>query len=80
MECKAGTQTVDGFWASLRRAVGKLSVNTGHSSDKNKRNWLHKLVRCFQWRWWHLDSERFFLLGKLWAKRREEVGFEVGFF
>ena len=46
----SGTEKVDGYWASLRRAVGKTSVNTGkRGGDQKKRNWLHKLVRVHQW-------------------------------
>jgi hypothetical protein len=76
LEVKVGTQTVDGFWASLRKAVGRTSVNTGHSSNTSQQDWLHKLVRCFQWRWWYLDAERFELLGKLFQeKRAAEVPF-----
>ena len=71
VSCRAGTQTVDGFWASLRKAVGKTSVNTGRSQDPS-REWLHKLVRCFQWRWWHHSAERFTLFGTLLQEKRAQ--------
>ena len=32
-----GTQKVDGYWASLRRFVGKRSVNTGDHPDAHRR-------------------------------------------
>ena len=70
-----GTQKIDGDWASLRRLVGKLSVETGHSSDADRRAWLHGLVRVHQWRWWHLGQERFELLGKLFAAKRASLSF-----
>ena len=46
-----GTQKIDGYWASLRRLVGKLSVETGHSSYAARRGWLRALVCAHQWRW-----------------------------
>ena len=62
-----GTQDIDGWWAWLRRAIGRVPVNTG-AADSEKRAWLHKLVRVAQWHFWHLDADRFKELG---ATRRE---------
>ena len=44
---KAGTEKVDGYWASLRRAVGQRTVNTG-AADSQKRQRLMTLVRVHQ--------------------------------
>ena len=42
-----GTQGADGFWASLRRSVGRRAVNTGKAgSEKRKR--LQHLVLTLQ--------------------------------
>ena len=56
--CKCGTQAIDGFWASLRKHVGRCGVNTG-DPDSMTRQRLHRLVREFQWHWWHLEKDRF---------------------
>ena len=67
----AGTEKVDGYWASLRRSVGKTSVNTGkRTGDQKRRTWLHKLVRVHQWRWWHLGEDLFNKLGQVHSQRR----------
>ena len=67
----AGTEKVDGYWASLRRSVGKTSVNTGkRTGDQKRRTWLHKLVRVHQWRWWHLGEDLFNKLGQVQSQRR----------
>jgi hypothetical protein len=58
-----GTQTIDGFWAWLRRIVGRRSANTGKSSDSQKRVWLYQLVRVAKWHYWHLSMNRFNVLG-----------------
>ena len=58
-----GTQKVDGYWATLRRAIGRSAVNTGKQGDDAKRSFLSKLVRVAQWRSWHLEKNRFELLG-----------------
>ena len=68
--CKAGTEKVDGYWATLRRSVGKVSQNTGDHADAPSRRHLHKLVRTHQWRYWHLSEDRFALLGEIIKKRR----------
>ena len=44
----AGTVNIDGYWACLRREVGRLPVNTGTSSEEARRDWLHKHVRVHQ--------------------------------
>ena len=67
----AGTDKVNDYWASLRRAVGKTSDNTGErAGDQKKRTWLHKLARVLQWRWCHLSEDLFNKLGQLHAERR----------
>jgi hypothetical protein len=69
----AGTEKVDGYWASLRRAVGKTSVNTGkRTGDQKRRTWLHKLVRVHQWLWWHLGDDLFNKLGEVYSERRAD--------
>ena len=67
-----GTQKIDGFWASLRRFIGRKACNTG-TADSVKREWLHANVRCFQWHWWNLHLDRFEQFGKLLANRRDEA-------
>ena len=42
-----GTQTIDGYWATLRRCVEKRAVNTG-PREGLKREWFHKPVRVHQ--------------------------------
>ena len=67
----AGTEKVDGYWASLRRSVGKTSVTTGkRTGDQKRRMGLHKLVRVHQWRWWHLGEDLFNKLGQVHSQRR----------
>ena len=70
-----GTQAIDGYWATLRRCVGKVPVNTGHSSSAEVRGWLRALVRVHQWRWWHLGEVRFRVLGRLYSERRAGLSF-----
>ena len=55
-DCLCGTQVIDGFWASLRREVGRTGVQTGEE-DSTTRERLYKLVRVFQWHWWHLHTD-----------------------
>ena len=57
-----GTQKIDGYWATLRRAVGRRSVQTGATADPSKRHRPHQLVRLHQWQYWHLDADRFAVL------------------
>ena len=40
-----GTQQIDGYWATLPRAVGKKAMNTGASGEP-ERKWLCKLLRA----------------------------------
>ena len=67
---KGRTQKVNSYWASLRRCVGEVSINTGVSTDEQRRTHLHRVVRAHQWRWWHLGVERMGLLGGMFARRR----------
>ena len=67
-----GTQKIDGFWASMRRYVGKKSVNTG-DTETAKRDWLNAMVRVFQWHWWNLKADRFRMFGELIAKHRDDA-------
>ena len=60
-----GTQTVDGYWPELRRAVGRTGLNTGEDPDSDERVRLHQQIRVHQWIYWHLDKNRFELLGGL---------------
>ena len=69
-QVEKGSEKIDGYWATMRRCVGKTSVTTGHSSNKVRRLWLHKLVRAHQWHYWHLGVERFSLLGGIFRARR----------
>ena len=66
-----GTQYVDGLWPFLRTQVGRKAVNTGLPLSE-KREWLHFLVRCAQWRWWFLDHNRFELYGSYLRQAREQ--------
>ena len=72
---KAGTQKVDGFWATLRRAIARRSVNAG-GANSLKRGRLCQLVRVFQWSYWHLDEDRFTLLGQIYGDARAKQGAE----
>ena len=74
-----GTQKVDGFWAWLRRAIGRSGVNTGKQGDDVKRIFLSKLVRVAQWRSWNLEKNRFELLGSI-LRDRALQGEQVDFF
>lgn len=64
-----GTQRVDGYWSSLRRCVGKRSLNTGVTGSA-RRDWLIAVIRCHQWEYWNLDVCRFKLLGEVLQKWR----------
>ena len=65
-----GTEKIDGFWASLRRAVGRVPFITGSLSDIDRQLWLECTVLAFQWRWWNLSRERFVLLGNIFREQR----------
>ena len=58
-----GTQTIDGYWPELRRAVGRTGHNTGDHPGTDARKKLTQLIRLHQWIFWHLDKNRFELLG-----------------
>jgi hypothetical protein len=64
-----GTQKIDGYWASLKRAVGRKSANTGEDGTA-ARQWLLSLVRVHQWHVWNLDECRFTLFGDILDKQR----------
>ena len=44
----AGTQKIDGYWATLRRAVGRKGYNTG-AKGTERRERLEQMVRTHQW-------------------------------
>jgi hypothetical protein len=69
-----GTEKVDGFWAYLRRWIGKLSVNTG-TNESEQRVWFRKRVRAVQWQWWNLHRNRFSLLGEAFVAKRNVLDF-----
>ena len=71
VECIGGTQKVDGYWASLRRGIGRRSIPTGEAGTR-ARAWLLKLVRVHQWHWWNLNQDRFELFGKLLDQLRPQ--------
>ena len=58
-EVLGGTEKVDGFWATLRRLIGRKGVNTGARDKTAKRDWFHKNVRVAQWLYWFADDDRF---------------------
>ena len=70
-QVKGGTQTTDGYWATLRREVGRKGFNTSGSADDPKRHRLHRLVRAHQWSFWNLGDDRFALLGEVFRAQRE---------
>jgi hypothetical protein len=57
---------VDGFFAALRRGVGKGSVNTGGRTGP-KRDKLIELVYAWQWRNWNQSVDRFSLACQVFA-------------
>ena len=69
-EVFAGTERIDGYWATLRREVGRKSINTGLDMSQ-ARQWLELLVRVHQWEYWNLDVDRFAFFGALVAARRD---------
>ena len=74
-EVLGGTQKVDGFWASLRRLIGRKGVNTGARDGTAKRDWFRKNVRVAQWLHWHRHENRFELFATYLAKARESQHF-----
>lgn len=72
-DCLCGTQIIDGFWASLRREVGRTGVQTG-DEDSTTRERLSSLVRVFQWHWWHLHTDRYPLFCELVRAERAKGG------
>ena len=69
----AGTQKVDGYWASLRREVGRTSLNSGRDPDSETRSSLHQRVRVHQWRHWHVGEDMFALFCQIVRSRRESL-------
>ena len=70
----AGTEKIDGYWATLRRAIGRRGINTGFEGSR-ERTWLEMLVRVHQWEHWNLDVDRFALFGNMLRMRRSQNGF-----
>ena len=70
----AGTEKIDGYWATLRRSIGRKGVNTG-ADGTGTRAYLEMLVRVHQWEYWHLDEDRFALFGEMMAKKRAQDSF-----
>ena len=70
----AGTEKIDGYWATLRRHVGRKGMNTGLDGS-GTRAWLEMLVRVHQWEYWHFDEDRFALFGDMLAQRRAADSF-----
>ena len=68
------TEKIDGFWALLRRTIGKRATNTGRSGTA-QREWFHNLVRVSQWHYWNLHSDRFAILGACFRAEREAASF-----
>ena len=60
----------DGFWAFLRREIGRTGVQTGEE-DSTTRERLYKLALVFQWHWWHLHTDRWPLFCALVRAARE---------
>ena len=65
-EVIAGTEKIDGYWATMRREVGKRAVQTGATATSEKRQRLHQLVHVHQWQYWHQDADRFAMFAALW--------------
>ena len=64
-----GAQKIDGFWAFLRKHIGRLTVPTGTPLSA-ARSWFQKRVRVAQWMWVHCDENRFELFCRAVARRR----------
>ena len=75
-EVLGGTQKIDGYWATLRREVGKKSYNTGAKGSEKRRR-LEMMVRTHQWFHWNLHRDRFTLLGELYKRFWEKATFEA---
>ena len=69
VEVLGGTEKVDGFWAMLRAAMSRTTLNTG-AAGTPARQWLVTCLRVFQWHYWHLHEDRFTRFGALVAARR----------
>ena len=75
LKVKAGTEIIDGFWASLSTMVGRKGINTGAQGDQAKRDTLYRTVRFAQWKHWHFNADRLKLFGSYLAKYRLEENF-----
>lgn len=75
MEVLGGTKKIDGFWATLRRVIGRKGINTGARDDTAKRAWFHKNVRVAQWLYWHASEDRFKLFASYLKQFREANAF-----
>lgn len=67
---------MDGFFASLRRGVGKSSANTGGKTGA-KRDKLEELVYSWQWRYWNQSVDRFPLVCEMFALKRGHLSHEL---
>ena len=70
LQVKAGTEIIDGFWATLRAMVGRKGINTGKQGDNVKRETLYRTVRFAQWKHWYYNADRFKIFGTYLAKYR----------
>ena len=68
---RAGTELIDGYWATLRRLAGRKSVNTGGPDDEYTRDYLRKTVRFAQFLHWYHTEDRLVFFGGLLKKHRE---------
>ena len=73
MVVKGGTQIVDGFWAYLRKQVGRTGLHSGDAASATRTR-LYQIVRHFQWQYWHLEKDRFVLFCELIRARRSPRG------
>ena len=60
LRVRSGTQTIDGFWAHLKRGIGKH-----HRSDPTL---VHQLMRESQFRYWHGGVDPMRALGQTMPK------------
>eukprot|EP00972_Heterocapsa_arctica_P052847 7779839-Heterocapsa_arctica.AAC.1 len=77
MPCNAGTEKINGYWATLRREVGRVPVNTGGTSDSKEQKYLHSLVRVHQWRYWNKGADCFKLMGGVIRGKRVQDSVRV---
>ena len=68
-EVLSGTQTLDGFWRSLKNGTARRGFKSGAPGSRERKR-LWKVIREFQWRWWWLEQDRFKLFCHLVRERR----------